>query len=82
MLKYRILELKESSSPVDNNNDKWFYYEISNQVNTISGYREGNKKEIEHYLKETLSRLNNKFKLPAQSYQKGIRKAYEPGAFY
>ena len=56
----------------------WFYYIISNDINHISGYREGDKKEVEQYLRETLARLNNKFKLPEHSYQHNVRKAYEP----
>ena len=78
MPKYRITELQRVSSPLDTDDYNWFYYIISNGINHISGYREGDKREVEQYLKETLIRLNNKFKLSDHSYQHNVRKAYEP----
>ena len=79
---YRLLELKKVPAPENIDNYNWFYYIISNEVNQITGYREGSKHEVETYIKETLARLNKKFKIPLQSYQNNVRKAYEPGASY
>lgn len=82
MLKYQLLELKKSLSPINNIDNNWFYYQISNQMNVISGYRQGSKKDVEQYLKETLARLNTKYQLPVHSYMHSARKAYEPGFSY
>lgn len=79
---YRLLELKKVPPPKNIDNYNWFYYIISNEVKQITGYREGSKQDVEDYIKETLSRLNKKFKIPLHSYQKSVRKAYEPGANY
>lgn len=78
MPKYKLTELTQLPSPLDSEDYNWFYYIISNDINHISGYREGDKNEVEQYLRETLTRLNNKFKLPEHSYQHNVRKAYEP----
>ncbi|MEJ2141479.1 MAG: hypothetical protein P8Y24_03840 [Gammaproteobacteria bacterium] len=79
---YRLMELKKVPAPKNMDNYNWYYYIISNEMNQITGYREGSKKEIETYLKETLCRLNKKFKISQESYQKHVRKAYEPGVSY
>lgn len=81
MPKYRIIELQKSPSPVNTQQDNWFYYVISNQINTITGYREGSKKEVELYIKETISRLNQKFIAPSYNYQHNVRKACEPNPY-
>lgn len=82
MLEYRLKELKQSASPVESQAEKWFYYVISNDRNIISGYREGSRKEVAQYLKDTLTRLNSKFTLPSYSYQNNVRKVAEPGPHY
>jgi hypothetical protein len=79
---YRLVEFKKVPPPQNTDDYNWFYYVISNEVNRISGYREGTRQEIDHYLKETVTRLNNKFKIPLHSYQHNVRKAYEPGTTY
>lgn len=79
---YRLLELKKVPAPKNMDNYNWYYYIISNDVNKITGYREGNKNEIENYLRETLCRLNKKFQISLESYQKSVRKAYEPEFSY
>ena len=81
MPKYRVIELQKSQSPVSTQLDNWFYYVISNEANTIYGYHEGNKNEVEQYLKETLARLNQKFMASAYSYQHNVRKACEPNPY-
>lgn len=82
MPSYRLVELKKVPAPRNIDNYNWFYYIISNEVNKVTGYREGSRKEVESYLKETLCRLNKKFQIPLHSYQKNVRKAYEPGTSY
>ena len=79
---YRLLELEKVPAPKNMENYNWYYYIISNDVNRITGYREGSKKEVETYLKETLARLNKKFQISLESYRKSVRKAYEPGVSY
>jgi archaellum component FlaC len=82
MPNYRIAEFRKVPAPNNVDNYKWFYYVISNEVNCITGYREGNKKEVEQYLRETVSRLNNKYNMPAHSYQRPACKVSEPSPAY
>lgn len=77
MLKYKMLELRPAISPDNIENDDWFYYVISNQFNTITGYKKGKKREIQKYIKETLTRLNQNYALSESSYQHHVRRVSE-----
>jgi len=82
MPKYQVTEFKKMPAPNNSNEANWFSYIISNNINHISGYRQGSQHEVKQYLNETILRLNKKYKIPTYRYHHTVNKAYETNTAY
>lgn len=52
----------ETVAPLDSQSSKpWYRYVISNNENTITGYRCGSKKEVQRFARECVNHLNQKY---------------------
>lgn len=59
MYKINIIEIIE---PLNKASVKpWFRYVISNAQNTITGYRCGNKKDVQRFANDCITSLNQKY---------------------
>jgi len=59
MYQIKIIEVIDSLN--SQSSKPWFRYVISNNENTITGYRCGSKKEVQGFAYECIANLNRKY---------------------
>ena len=59
MYQIKVIEVIEPMSK--NSKQPWFRYVISNEHNTITGYRCGNEKEVKRFARDCITSLNQKY---------------------
>lgn len=59
MYQINIIEIVEPLNV--QSNKTWFRYIISNNQNTITGYRCGSKNEVQRFAKDCVTSLNHKY---------------------
>ena len=59
MYQIKVIEITESIS--EHSNNLWFRYIISNDHNTITGYRCGSEREVKRFVRGCINNLNSKY---------------------
>ncbi|MCW8899415.1 MAG: hypothetical protein OQK75_04075 [Gammaproteobacteria bacterium] len=62
MSRYTLKFIEQIEAPDGSDNKHWYKFVIENSYNTITNTRCGSEKEIRRYAKETIQRLNEKYR--------------------
>lgn len=74
MSEYKIISIERDLAPQGAQPGKWYCYVISNQYNTIVGYRSGTRSEVKNIADECVRRLNNQYRI--ESPKRYVQQAF------
>lgn len=57
-LEYGMLEIEKADLPSGGSNGRCYKYVVANSVSTVTGYRQGTKKEVSSYVSTLITDLN------------------------
>lgn len=57
-LEYGMLEIEKADLPSGGSNGRCYKYIVANSVSTVTGYRQGTKKEVSSYVSTLITDLN------------------------
>ena len=57
-LEYGMLEIEKADLPSGGSNGRCYKYVVANSVSTVTGYRQGTKKEVSNYVSTLITDLN------------------------
>ena len=57
-LEYGMLEIEKTDLPSGGSNGRCYKYVVANSVSTVTGYRQGTKKEVSSYVSTLITDLN------------------------
>lgn len=57
-LEYGMLEIEKADLPSGGSNGRCYKYVVANSVSTVTGYRQGTKKEVSSYVSILITDLN------------------------
>ena len=57
-LEYGMIELEKAELPSGGSNGRCYKYTVANSVSTVTGYRQGTKKEVSSYVSLLITDLN------------------------
>ncbi|MEE2804813.1 MAG: hypothetical protein VYB37_10235 [Pseudomonadota bacterium] len=57
-LEYDMLEIEKADLPSGGSNGRCYKYVVANSVSTVTGYRQGTKKEVSSYVSTLITDLN------------------------
>ncbi len=57
-LEYGMLEIEKANLPSGGSNGRCYKYVVANSVSTVTGYRQGTKKEVSSYVSTLITDLN------------------------
>ena len=57
-LEYGMLEIEKADLPSGGSNGRCYKYVVANSVSTVTGYRQGTKKEVSSYVLTLITDLN------------------------
>ena len=57
-LEYGMLEIEKADLPSGGSNGRCYKYVVANSVSTVTGYRQGTKREVSSYVSTLITDLN------------------------
>jgi hypothetical protein len=61
MSRYKIESIAKVEAPYGMSGECWYQFVISNDLNTINGFRAGKKKDVLKIVTDSVNRLNEKY---------------------